>query len=449
MKKRLTNNLSLKLLSVLIAVIAWLIIVNVDNPNMTRTFTGIPIELTGTEVLAENDMTYSTAGTPQATVRVRCPRNLVQRLKASDFKATADITKLYEPTNQVPVTVTCTYAGVLEEQITLITRSIEVSVESINTRQIDVGVQVNGEPAEGYQVGSVVASPSVVTVKAPQSVLDQIGGAGVAVDVSSMSEETTQHAALQFYNAGGNVLDISGLTTLEVSASDITVSVEILNVKNVSIAADVTGQDSVARGSRYIATVIEPQTVKISGRRSQIADLSQIQLPNDELNAEGASETVVKEFQFSDLLLPEGVSLVDSPEEVITVTMQIEKLRTRTISLDLSRITVANLSEELRVVNENATVSVSVEGLTSEIDSLDISEIAGKADLDGLGIGTHSVPVEVTVPEGFSVVGTPAIRLQLDSRTTEAEDAAAVNETNSAGKTPSDDSGEGLQHSEN
>ena len=300
------------------------------------------------------------------------------------------------------MTVTCTYAGVLEEQITLITRSIEVSVESINTRQIDVGVQVNGEPAEGYQVGSVVASPSVVTVKAPQSVLDQIGGAGVAVDVSSMSEETTQHAALQFYNAGGNVLDISGLTTLEVSASDITVSVEILNVKNVSIAANVTGQDSVARGSRYIATVVEPQTVKISGRRSQIADLSQIQLPNDELNAEGASETVVKEFQFSDLLLPEGVSLVDSPEEVITVTMQIEKLRTRTISLDLSRITVANLSEELRVVNENATVSVSVEGLTSEIDSLDISEIAGKADLDGLGIGTHSVPVEVTVPEGFS-----------------------------------------------
>lgn len=448
MKKRLTNNLSFKILSVLAAIIVWLIIVNVDNPNMTRTFTGIPIELTGTEVLEEKDMTYSTAGTPQATVRVRCPRNLVQRLKASDFKATADITKLYEPTNQVPVTVTCTYAGVLDEQITLITRSIEVSVESINTRQIDVNVEVTGEPAEGYQVGSVVASPSVVIVKAPQSILDQIGGAGVSVDVSSMSEETTQHAALQFFNAGGNVLDISGLTTMEVSSSDITVTVEILNVKNVSVIANVTGQDSVAKGSRYIGTTIEPQTVRISGRRSLIADLSQIQLPEDELSVEGAAETVVKDFQYSDLILPEGVSLVDSPEEVITVTMQIEKLRTKSLSLDLSRITVRNLNEDLRVINENATVTVSVEGLSSELDSLDVSGITGEVDLDGLGVGTHAVPVKVTVPEGFSVVGSPVIRLQLDGRTTEAEEAAAENETNSAGKTPSDDSGEGLQHSE-
>ena len=263
-----------------------------------------------------------------------------------------------------------------------------------------------------------------------------------------MSEETTQHAALQFFNAGGNVLDISGLTTMQVSSSDITVTVEILNVKNVSVIANVTGQDSVARGSRYIATVIEPQTVKISGRRSQIADLSQIQLPNDELSVEGAAETVVKDFQYSDPILPEGVSLVDSPEEVITVTMQIEKLRTKSLSLDLSRITVRNLNEDLRVINENATVTVSVEGLSSELDSLDVSGITGEVDLDGLGVGTHAVPVKVTVPEGFSVVGSPVIRLQLDGRTTEAEEAAAENETNSAGKTPSDDSGEGLQHSE-
>ncbi|MBR3166564.1 MAG: hypothetical protein IKF16_10395, partial [Lachnospiraceae bacterium] len=294
----------------------------------------------------------------------------------------------------------------------------------------------------------VVASPSVVIVKAPQSVLDQIGGAGVSVDVSSMSEETTQHAALQFFNAGGNALDISGLTTLEVSSSDITVTVEILNVKNVSIAANVKGQDRVAKGGRYIGTTIEPQTVKISGRRSLIADLSQVQLPNDELSVEGASETVVKDFQYSDLILPEGVSLVDSPEEVITVTMQIEKMRTKSISLDLSRITVRNLNEDLRVVNENATVTVSVEGLSSELDPLDVSGITGEVDLDGLGVGTHSVPVNVTVPEGFTVVGSPVIRLQLDGRTTEAEEAAAENETNSAGKTPSDDSGEGLQHSE-
>ena len=36
---RITNNIGLKLISVVIAVVLWLVVVNIDNPQMTVTFT--------------------------------------------------------------------------------------------------------------------------------------------------------------------------------------------------------------------------------------------------------------------------------------------------------------------------------------------------------------------------------------------------------------------------
>ena len=38
MKEKLTNNLSLKILSLIVAILVWLLVINVDNPIVTRSF---------------------------------------------------------------------------------------------------------------------------------------------------------------------------------------------------------------------------------------------------------------------------------------------------------------------------------------------------------------------------------------------------------------------------
>ena len=44
--KLLTNNLGLKIASILVAIIVWLVVVNMDNPDKTVSFT-IPVEVVG------------------------------------------------------------------------------------------------------------------------------------------------------------------------------------------------------------------------------------------------------------------------------------------------------------------------------------------------------------------------------------------------------------------
>ena len=443
MKKTILNNWYLKLLSVAIAILVWLIIVNYDNPNTTRVISGIPIDVTGTETLTDNDMTYRVVGTQTASVRIRCPRRLAQQLRVADFRATADFSQLYSLTNQIPVVITCSNNRVLAEYMTQITQSLEVTIENVVSRQMDVNTIVTGTPSEGYQVGEVIASPSVVTLRAPESILDQVSSAGVTVRVDALSQSTTLHGELELYNAGGNVIDTTGMDSLQISSSDITVGVQILQVKNVSLSYTVGGQNAVAKGYRYAGGTISLDTVKVAGRRTDLADLKSVSLPEGDLDVTGASETTTRVFQLGDIELPEGVILVDSPETEVTVTMTIEKLETKTFELDLSRVMIENLDDGLEIENEDAKLSVTVEGLSSDLAALEASEISGTVDLKGMTEGVYSVTAEVTVPEGFSIVGTAAIRLQLAVKETAAPASETQALETTAGGTASESSTEG------
>lgn len=412
MKRMILNNWTLKLLSVVIAIIVWLIVVNYDNPYQTRTISGIPIEVVNEDVILDNDMTYTVTGNQTATIRVRCPRKVAQNLRAADFKAEADFNNLYSLTNQVPVRITCINNKVIDEEITQITNSMEVELEQVTSQRIDVKAKVSGEPSSGYQVGQVSCSPAFVTVKGTQSMLDQIGSVGVEVNVDGVSQNMTSNAPLQFYNAGGSSLDADVVSALTVSTNNISVEVEILNVKMVNIGYNVTGQDAVAEGYRYSGIEVNPTSVQVSGRKSVLAEVTSLDLPEGELDVTGASEDITKTFDLRELL-PEGVTLVDETAYEVTVDLRVEQLQRKIISIPLSEIILENLDENLRIVNEGATLPVTVEGLGADLDELTSDEISATVDLRDKEAGTHTVAAEVEVPSGFNVVGTASIRLEL------------------------------------
>ena len=57
MKEKLTNNLGLKLISLCLAVIFWLVVVTMEDPEQTKTLE-IPVTRINEEMIRENDKTY-------------------------------------------------------------------------------------------------------------------------------------------------------------------------------------------------------------------------------------------------------------------------------------------------------------------------------------------------------------------------------------------------------
>ena len=108
MKKGLMNNWGLKILSFLLAVMLWLIVVNIDDPVTTQTFNNIPVAVTNAEVLAATNQTYQIEdGTQNVSVTVRAKRSVLNKIKADNIKATADMKELTLQT-QIPISVEIT-----------------------------------------------------------------------------------------------------------------------------------------------------------------------------------------------------------------------------------------------------------------------------------------------------------------------------------------------------
>ena len=58
MKNRLTKNLGLKILSVLIALGLWMIVVSINNPKITTTLGPVPVEVANANVITNEQKVY-------------------------------------------------------------------------------------------------------------------------------------------------------------------------------------------------------------------------------------------------------------------------------------------------------------------------------------------------------------------------------------------------------
>ena len=95
MQKRITKNLTLKILAFLIAVFLWLIVVNIDDPVDDKTFSNIPVQVTHEEVITDNNNTYQIVdNTQEVNVTVTAQRSVLDKIKAEDIQATADMKEL-------------------------------------------------------------------------------------------------------------------------------------------------------------------------------------------------------------------------------------------------------------------------------------------------------------------------------------------------------------------
>ena len=92
--KLLSNNFPLKVLSVAVGILVWLLVVNVDNPTMTRTLT-LPlsrIEIANEAYIDSNGMMY-TLDDSQTSFKVSITggRKTVEKINTANLVATADL----------------------------------------------------------------------------------------------------------------------------------------------------------------------------------------------------------------------------------------------------------------------------------------------------------------------------------------------------------------------
>ncbi len=433
-KYKLTVNLGLKIAAFIFSAFLWLIVVNVDNPVESRTFTDIPVTIVNDDIITSGGEVYQVVGQQTVSVVVYATREVRQQLSAEDIVATADIREMNS--SLVPIEVTIPEFEGDYESAEAVPRNLQIQIEKSGSRVLALTADDTGIVRNGYMIGSMTVHPTNITITGPESVLEQIDRAVASVNVDGMSKSEEREATLYLYDSNGNVVNQNQLEN-NLGEDGLTVSVEILEMKSVPVVFDVTGTP--AEGYQYTGCTSEPETLQICGASEDIQKIEEIDVPASVIDISGASGPVEQTVDITPYL-PDGIRLVDENTGSVKVTAMIEAEGTRTIDFLVRSIRINNLADNLQVSYPADTeIRLRFSGDQEQLDVLDISN-AVSVDLEQYtSPGTYDVPVNVNLPDGITQLENVTVQLTLEEKTDAAENPDSTGNSGSSDNSSSSD----------
>lgn len=412
MRKRITNNLTLKILAFLIAAFLWLIVVNIDDPVDDKTFSNITVQVLHEEVITDNNNTYQIVdNTQEVNVTVTAQRSVLDKIRAEDIQATADMKELTLRT-QVPIEVTIKgYTGKYEKA-TANPRNLQIQIDEEAKNNFPITPTTTGTVRNGYEVGSLKALPEKVTLRGPKRIINSIAKVTAEANVSGLSEDETVEAKLVLYDANNNVIDQTLLAN-NLGKEGVSVEVELLQVKSVPIKID-TSEISAADGYKLGKITVEPQEVEVTGDKSTLAGITEISIPASALQLEELTQKMDKTVDISSYL-PNGVSLAEENANKVVVSIQVQQPGTKTFEVSTNSIVVNNLAEGLGL-SYGSAVDLEIQ-LKGPGEALNLFSPAKKVSIDLKKYtepGTYTVPVSVELPSGCTLVKDVSVEVVLE-----------------------------------
>ena len=160
MKKNLTKNIPLKIMSVIVGILVWLIVVNVDDPIITKGFVISDVQIINEAYVDQlGQMVMQDDSENTVRVYITGERKTVNRLTSSDIKAVADLQQAQSTdTDPVMIPITATCAGVLPENIRVSPQNLSVHLEKKVTKEFAINVSCgDSKPAQGLEIASLTA----------------------------------------------------------------------------------------------------------------------------------------------------------------------------------------------------------------------------------------------------------------------------------------------------
>lgn len=413
MKKILTNNLGLKIASVIIAIILWYVLVEYNDPIITQSYS-VPVQVTNASYIATGKKTYRIEEAYRSvTVIIRDNKSILDNIDEADITATADLTQIVDMNTDpvyVPVRAACT--GVNSTKISLANATIPVNIENVEQEAFPVTVDYGTtRPNKDYDVGTTVSTPENITISGPESIVNKIGSIMAVIDVTNMSADGQVDSQLKIIDKNGD--DVTD-TTVEYLGDlpDVKVDVKLWKKQTaVKLEAEYSGNPQ--SGYQVASITVSPSEVTVAGSVEALQELAAsgnvITIPADEVSVSGASEDVEQSVDIS-ALLPDDMKLTAASgtttvSKNVTVKVAILPNGSREYEYDVENISISNLSDKLAVAYDQPQLSVRIKATDDNLDAFDVqSMMKASIDLKDKQKGDYTVPVQITLPSGYELV---------------------------------------------
>ncbi len=418
MKDRLLNNIGLKIMSLLFAVVLWMMVVNVDNPVDEETFRNVPVQVLHGEIFTTKASTYSILdGNETVSVTVRARRKVLSDIRSTDITVTADIrNRVSNSLSDATLPTDVAIKGFEGDYVEAFTnpRNIQIEIEPSAQKDFTISVTTMGTPRDGNTLGKLVADPKIIRLGGAESQINRVKKVVAVAQVSGLSKSQTVVAEMKLLDASDEEID-PALFENNLGAEGLKVDVEILKTKDLPIKVE-TDDINAASGYSVGKVTCVPQVVKVAGEEEELAKLTEIVIPAEALKLDSISSTQEVNVDLTEYL-PEEVMLEDATADTVVVTVSVEKDGTKVFTIPSNNIVLKKAAVGLKPsIATLEKVEIHITGSRAALEKI-VSVPQVYVDMEKYTEpGTYTVEIKAELPEGCRLVGTPKIQITLEGQ---------------------------------
>lgn len=390
------NSKFLILLSLLIAFLSWLFVVQADQEKQTKTLKNISINMEETEdSIGKLGLRTLTVDQQQRVdVQVEGVIYEVGGLSGEDIEVKPDISKITEAgTYDVELRATVKDKN---KQITIksITpRTIKLKFDSLETRTFDIEERISDYSApEGYQIRASTLNPAQVTVTGPEEEISKIYtvAAQQSLENAELTSTYTGTIPLTFLDKDRNELDLKYVSP---DVTEIQVTIPITKIKTIPLKLNFINVPS-GFNVNSLKFEMSNEEIEVDGPEDLLNKYDQIELGY--INIRDSDLDSVYSFEVK---LNTGLYNTRNIKNV-QVKFDSEGMTRKKFNVQGVQLTNVPLNYKVTAITEEI-LDVEILGPQEVVDTLTAGDIIAEINLNessSIESGRLELPVKISVP---------------------------------------------------
>lgn len=397
------------IISLGIAIVLWFYVMGEVDPNVTQKFSNIPVRIENRNSLEEKGLVLSADQEYTVDISVYGRTSSLYNLR-KDIEASIDVSNIDEK-GEYNLEATIQGLPDVVQLKNIYPEKIELKVDQLGEKRQEVEINIEGNPQRDLVVMGYSASPRSVALYGPEEMLKKVSKVVGIINVEGAGSNINESVQIQAVDSNGKVIE-----GVNISTSRCNVDVQIGKTKKVKIEPNLKGTPS----EDYIITniTVNPKEIVLGAKDNRLGNIEKVL--TEEINIEGIQSSVERVVK---LQLPEGTDTVGNGTTEVKVNITVEEKVIK--DYQIKTLKVINQPEDMDIIQpKEVNISIRLEGKSTDVEKLNIENIALYIDLKEILEGENTVKIQMEPLERITIKAITPSNMMITAvkRVTEGEE---------------------------
>lgn len=247
------NNFAMKILSLVLAILFWIFVMDTENPIVTRTFYNIPVVYVGEP---DSGLVVSSAPNYYSNIEISGRRNSVLATRTDSFVLKVHLAGLKDGKNEAVIEYTAPSNDIHIDRVS--PSNVVITMEKVITVEKPVYYNKISSFEESLSGSEITIDPTTMSITGPRSLVADVSSLIANIDVSEIKESGQVEIPLIPVNSLGE--KVEGITFERESAL---LTIRAIREKTVPFTYEY--RDETDERHRLIRFIVSKNTVSIVG----------------------------------------------------------------------------------------------------------------------------------------------------------------------------------------